>query len=58
MTDFVVVSTLLRWFESWQSLVIMMVSMTVVYIGIWLGEMLYWRKTVRELNEQLGNMHK
>ena len=58
MSGFIMASTLLDWFDSWRSLVVMLVIMTVVYAGIWLGEMLYWKKTVNRLNEQLKSIQK
>lgn len=58
MSAFILSSTLLNWFENWQSLAVMLVIMTVIYACIWLGEILYWKKTVSGLNEQLKSIQK
>lgn len=58
MASFLTASTLLEWFDSWQSLIIMLVIMTVMYAGIWVCEMLYWKRTVSGLNEQLKSIQK
>lgn len=58
MSAFILSSTLLNWFENWQSLAVMLAIMTVVYACIWLGEVLYWKKTVSGLNEQLKSIQK
>ncbi len=58
MSAFILSSTLLNWFENWQSLAVMLAIMTVIYACIWLGEVLYWKKTVSGLNEQLKSIQK
>ncbi|MBR5360036.1 MAG: DUF3021 domain-containing protein [Lachnospiraceae bacterium] len=56
MFDFVIVSIILKWFPNWLELVIMLIIMTVIYAGIWISELLYWKKTIRKMNEQLNNI--
>ncbi|MCR5356279.1 MAG: DUF3021 domain-containing protein [Lachnospiraceae bacterium] len=57
MGSFSLVSTALKWFPDITSFFIMFAIMTVVYAGIWLFEYLYWKKTIKDLNEQLKKIH-
>ena len=58
MISFTASSMLLSWFPSRVSFAIMVAMMTLIYAGIWIGEMLHWRKTIEGLNEQISNIRK
>ncbi len=57
MSLFVIISLALGWFAGgliWLGIVVLI--MTVIYVMIWLFNYLYWKKTVREVNEELKNL--
>jgi hypothetical protein len=58
MLTFILISSLMNWFPNRIGFIIMLVIMTVIYAGIWVGEMLYWKKTIKQVNEQLKNIRK
>ena len=58
MTIFVTDSTLLGWFPETGILLTAVLIMTVIYAMIWVGEYLYWKRTIASVNEQLKNLDK
>ena len=58
MVSFTAASTLLSWFPTWKSFAAMAAIMTLIYAGIWIGETIHWKKTIKGLNEQLNDIQK
>lgn len=54
---FIVNSLWLGWFAG-TAFVIALVIYIFVYAAIWISEMLYWKKTVKEMNEELEKFKK
>lgn len=46
----------LGWFEWDLTLAIFMAIFTLIYVLIWLFNYLYWKKTIREVNEQIETL--
>lgn len=57
MSTFTLSSLLLHWFEGIGPFLLMCAIMTVCYAGIWVGEYLYWKFAIGELNEELKALH-
>ncbi len=58
MVSFTASAMLLSWFPTFGSFAAMCGIMTLIYIGIWIGESIHWRRTIEGLNEQISNIHK
>ena len=58
MIAFTSIALILGWFEVGWTLVIMLATMTVAYIFIWLFQSFYWKKTIRQMNEDLEKMNR
>ncbi len=48
----------MKWFPLGPEFAIAMTVYVVIYLIIWLGNYLYWKHTVREMNEQLKALHR
>ncbi len=48
----------MKWFPLGPEFAIAMAVYVVVYVIIWLTNYLYWKRTVREMNEQLKALHR
>ena len=57
MIAFTSIALILGWFDVGWTLVIMLAAMTVAYIFIWLFQSFYWKKTIRQMNEDLKKMN-
>jgi hypothetical protein len=58
MIAFTSIALILGWFDVGWTLVIMLAAMTVAYIFIWLFQSFYWKKTIRQMNEDLEKMNR
>ncbi len=56
MVSFLIASIALSWFTEFLPFFITFIVMTVVYACIWIGESLHWKKTIREINEELSSI--
>ena len=48
----------MKWFTWSAEFAIAMVIYVIIYVIIWLTNYLYWKHTVREMNDQLEALHK
>jgi hypothetical protein len=48
----------MKWFTWGAEFAIAMVIYVIIYAFIWLINYLYWKRTVHEMNDQLGSIHK
>ena len=56
MISFSLASIILSWFSDYLSFFITFIIMTVVYVCIWIAESWHWKKTIREINEELSSI--
>ena len=56
MISFSLASIVLSWFSDYLSFFITFIIMTVVYVCIWIAESWHWKKTIREINEELNSI--
>ncbi|MCR5509314.1 MAG: DUF3021 domain-containing protein [Lachnospiraceae bacterium] len=56
MSAFTVSSLLLGWFPDLSGFAVMLLIMTVLYACIWIGESVYWKRTINRINEQLNDI--
>ena len=55
LAAFMLFSTMMGWFEG-SVLLIAAVVYTALYAVIWITMSIYWRKTINELNDELGSL--
>ncbi len=48
----------MKWFEWNSSFAIMMVIYVIIYTLIWVGNYLYWKHTIRKINDELKDYQK
>ncbi len=58
MAVFILSSLLLGWFPNLTGLAVMYLIMTFIYACIWIGESMYWKKTINSINEKLNDIQR
>lgn len=58
LVTFLAISIPMGWYEPWYVLVIAVVILTIIYALIWMGFYLHWKKTIRQMNRQLDEIHR